>query len=125
MNCRPLHRTRFGLALVAVLVLAAFFRLTLPPMLVADDSIESICTADGKPVGQKVDSQSGLGMHSHAFPCDYCLLGLDNLAGLPNSDITFAFSNEVAIKLHLGAISLDIKVSWATPHSRAPPLIAA
>ena len=123
MNCHPLHRTRFGLAWVAVLVFAALFRLALPPMLVADASIESICTADGKPVGQKVDSQSGLGMHSHAVPCDYCLLGLDNLVGFPNADIRFAFSNAIATQLHLGAISQDINVSWATPYSRAPPFI--
>ncbi len=125
MNWRAVVRTRFGLALAVVLVLAAFFRLALPPMVVADAAMESICTASGKPGNQKIDLQSNGRMHSHSDPCDYCLPGLDNLTGLPLAEFKFAVSQAVSIKLHSAGLLDELRVSWATPHSRAPPSITS
>ena len=124
MNWRAVVRTRIGLALAVVLVLAAFFRLALPPMVVADAAMESICTASGKTSNQKIDPQASGRMHSHSDPCDYCLPGLDNLAGLPIAEVKCAFSQAVSIKPYPEGLLDELRLSWATPYSRAPPSIA-
>jgi hypothetical protein len=116
-------RTRFGLALAVVLLLATFFRLVLPPMVVADASMESICTAGGKSVSQNIDPQSSGGMHSHSSSCDYCLLDFDDLVALLHTGLAFAFSQAVSIKVQPIALPIALRLSWATPHSRAPPSI--
>ena len=121
MNCRPLHQTRFGLALAAVLVAATLFRLAMPTFVATVALKTSICSAIGKPVSQKIDPQSDGQTHSHGESCDYCVFDLDNLAGLPPAVIPFAFSQSVSIKLYPVVISDDLRVSWATPYSRAPP----
>ena len=123
MNCRPLHQTRFGLAWVAVLVTATLFRLAMPTFVATDALKISICSAIGKPVNQKSDPQSDGQTHSHGDSCDYCVFDLDNLAGLPPAVIPFAFSQTLSIKLYPIVLSDDLRVSWTTPYSRAPPSI--
>lgn len=123
MNCRPLHRTRFGLALAVVLVVAALFRQAMPTLVATDALKTSICSAIDKPVSQKIGPQSDGQIHSHGDSCDYCVFDLDNLAGLPPAVIPFAFSQTVSIKLYPIVISDDLRVSWATPYGRAPPPI--
>ena len=125
MNCRPLQQTRFGLALAAVLVAATLFRLAMPTFVATDALKTSICSAIGKPVSQKIDPQSDGQTHSHGESCDYCVFDLDNLAGLPPAVISFAFSQSLSIKLYPIVFSDDLRKSWATPYSRAPPLITA
>ena len=123
INLRSILRNHFGLALVALAVLASIFRVGFPPPLSfeAFSAGIEICTAAAKPDARQVGFPNSGKVHKHSDACDFCGFDFEDASALPSGVQTYAFA-QVGIASLIRWTDLVVRhAPWVSPHSRAPP----